>query len=248
MRHMSGCSRSVGLAALMALTASALGLSARAQAQLSDEDRARIHFQTGTSYYDQGRYHECAGQFRDSYTLSGRAHLLLNVARCHELAGELGPAADALEEYLQREPNAPDRRTIEERIAQFRSREPASDSGGGGGGGADVTLPAVLLGIGGAFVIGGVITGIVTLDMQSSLDQRCPDRVCDATLRSEAETGQALAITTDVLLGAGIVAAAVGGVLLIVALTSGDDTEEAPVQAGMACDTNGCVGVAGGRF
>ena len=223
--------------------------AAPASAQLSDQDRARVHFQTGTSYYDQGRYQDAAAQFREAFHLSGRSHVLLNVSRCLELASDFGPAAAALEEYLAAEPNAPDRRTLEVRIAQLRARAPQDPSGSAGStGGADLTAPAVFLGIGGALALGGVGTGIATLSIQSSLDSSCgADRICAAELRGDVDTGRALAITTDVLLGAGVVALGLGAVWLILALGEGDE-EPAALTPSAACALEGCIVGARGRF
>lgn len=248
MAAMSCSSRGAWVALLLA-GASAL-VAARAEAQLSDEDRARIHFQTGTSYYDQGRYLDAAQQFRDSYRLSGRAHLLLNVARCLELGERYGEAADALEEYLQAEPGAADRRTLEQRITSLRARAGPQDAEAGAtpsGDGPDLTAPAILLGIGGALALGGLGTGIATLEIQSSIEGMCTaDRVCPAELRGDADTGQALAITTDVLLGTAIVAAGIGTALLIVALGEGGEDEAVTPTA--SCGPSGCMAGARGRL
>lgn len=221
-----------------------------ASAQLSDEERARTHFQTGTSYYDQGRYEEAAQQFRESYALSQRSHILLNVARCLELAGDFGGAADALDEYLAAEPAAPDRRTIEQRSQQLRARAPAQTSSGsdsGGGGGADLTVPAILLGAGGAILAGAVATGVVTLSIQSSLEEDCDSvtRICDASRRSDVDTGQALAITTDVLFGVGGAVAAAGIVFLAIALADGGGDDP---SAAAACTGDGCFAAVRGTW
>ena len=57
-----------------------------AQAQRTDQERARDHFEAGTSYFEQRRYVEAATQFRDSYALSSHPELLLNIATSLELS------------------------------------------------------------------------------------------------------------------------------------------------------------------
>ncbi len=241
---MSGCLRAS--LALTALLVAALAPASAARAQLSDQERARLHFNTATSYYDQGRYPEAAAQFRESYQLSGRAHILLNVARCHELAGAYGPAADVLDEYLAAEPNAPDRRTVETRAAQLRARAPAASASSVGGGGPDLLGPALVMAAGGAVAAAGVVTGILTLDTQARLEAECsPARVCDPSLRGDADTGQALAIATDVLLITGGVAVGAGLAWLLVALAGGGADDPTPTAA---CGPTGCVAGARGRF
>lgn len=247
---MSDCRLRARLVFIAAVGVAMTLAAAPASAQQSDQDRARAHFQTGTSYYDQGRYQDAAAQFREAFQLSGRSHILLNVSRCLELAADFGPAAAALEEYLAAEPNAPDRRTLEVRIAQLRARAPEDQSSSAGptGGGADLTAPAVFLGIGTALLLGGVATGIATMSIQSSLESSCgADRICAAELRGDVDTGRALAITTDVLLGAGVAALGLGAVWLILALGESDQ-EPVALTPSAACALDGCIAGARGRF
>lgn len=125
----------------------------------------------------------------------------------------------------------------------------ASGSTGTGSGGGLSALPFVVMGAGAALMVGGAITGAIALSTQSSLDSRCPDRICPPGIdyQSDASTGKALAITTDVLLITGGVAIAGGLVWMIVELSSGGSSAEAaPVSA--ACGPDGCAVVAQGRF
>jgi tetratricopeptide (TPR) repeat protein len=71
-----------------------------ALAQTTDDDRARMHFQAGTSYFDQGRYAESAQQFDDAYRLSQRPRLLANASLAYERAGNLARAIERLEAFL----------------------------------------------------------------------------------------------------------------------------------------------------
>lgn len=81
----------------------------------------------------------------------------------------------------------------------------AGESGGGGGGISTVGI--IVTSVGGAMVIAGAITGVVAL----STAQSAPSDV-----GPEADQARALAITTDVLLPVGAVAAATGVVLMFV--------------------------------
>ena len=74
-RHVSFYGRSLWLVALVVV-----GTAVSAHAQ-SDDERARTHFEAGSSYYDQARYADAAREFQASYNLSPHPELLLNI--CH---------------------------------------------------------------------------------------------------------------------------------------------------------------------
>ena len=68
----------------------------------------------------------------------------------------------------------------------------------------------VALGATGLFTVGAVVTGVLALQDFNELEDKCPNNVCtDASLQDTIDRGNALAITTDVLIGlAGAAAAA----------------------------------------
>lgn len=82
------------------LVAFVLATTSLAAAQPTDDDRARGHFQAGTSYFDQGRYLESAEQFDEAFALSPRPRLLANAALAYERGGNLALAIERLEAYL----------------------------------------------------------------------------------------------------------------------------------------------------
>jgi hypothetical protein len=71
------------------------------------------------------------------------------------------------------------------------------------------TMTWVLLGTGGALLLGSAVTGLLALDRKSDLEDECPNDVCpeDYEPLKEANT---LATTTDVLLGVGLASAGAG--------------------------------------
>ncbi len=101
----------------------------------------------------------------------------------------------------------------------------------------------VMLGVGGAMVLGGAGTGIGALLVQSELDQVCAF-TCPRRFGPLQETGRALAISTDVLLIGGVVVAAFG---VVAALTLQTEVDDVPVVSA-ACDGSGCFGAIAGRF
>ncbi|MFO0682632.1 MAG: tetratricopeptide repeat protein [Sandaracinus sp.] len=121
---------------------------------------------------------------------------------------------------------------------------PPAASGGGGFGSSPVGW--IVAGVGVAAIVGGIITGAMALDAQSTLDNQCgPDRrSCPAGFESTRNTGQALGAATDGLLIGGGVLVATGVVLLFV--LDGGSSEPSPVSA--ACDGTGCAAFVSGTF
>ena len=109
--------------------ASWLLLTAGASAQVSDDERARTHFEAGRSYYEQTRYDDAAREFEEAFTLSGRSALLLNLSQAHERGLHFTEAIADIDKYLQLTPDAPDRKTLEERkqhLEELRTRVAAA--------------------------------------------------------------------------------------------------------------------------
>ncbi len=101
----------------------------------------------------------------------------------------------------------------------------------------------VVAGAGGLLAIVGAITGGVALSMEGDIATSCPNQVCpDQASLDKASTGYALALTTDILIPVGLVAAAAGIVLLFV--LPGSES----ARAGAACGPDGCFAAVRGRF
>lgn len=107
----------------IALAAAAFTSPAHAQ----DDERARLHFEAGRSHFDQGRYENALLEFRESYTLSGRAALLFNIGTTLERLARWDEAADHFEQFLAQTPDYDRRTDLESRIANLRRR--ATESG-----------------------------------------------------------------------------------------------------------------------
>jgi tetratricopeptide (TPR) repeat protein len=115
---------------------------------------------------------------------------------------------------------------------------------------SDDTVPIIsyiAMGVGASMIVGSVITGIVTTSEQSKLKDKCPNKECPANLESTKNTGETLAIVTDILLFGGIAAAGAGLALL---LWGGDDgeSEETTATTSIGCSTKGCSGSIRVRF
>ena len=109
------------LPAAALLLASAMPLSSAA-AQSGGEDRARLHFQAGASYYEAGDYEDALREFRRSYELSERPELFYNISLCYQQLDDLEQAASYLERYLAAVPDIPNRPNLERRLEHYRTR------------------------------------------------------------------------------------------------------------------------------
>jgi tetratricopeptide (TPR) repeat protein len=87
------------------------------------EQRARAHFEVGSERFDAGDYPAAAAEFRAAYELSGRPELLFNLYIAHERLGDLGPAAEYLERYLDEGTPAERETALRTRLANLRERQ-----------------------------------------------------------------------------------------------------------------------------
>jgi tetratricopeptide (TPR) repeat protein len=109
-------------------------------------------------------------------------------------------------------------------------------------------VPYILMGVGGAMIIGGVVTGAMASSKHGELEDQCPDNRCDdPSLKSVADEGKTLALVADILLFGGIAAAGTGGVLWFLN-NNQSSSEEAPVSAALSCGPRACGGRVGLRF
>ena len=239
--------RFLGMAAMTVLLGFALPSSSFAQ-EGEDDERARQLFQAGDEYYANGRYEDALAAFEEAYSMSPRPLLLFNMANAQERMGQYDEAIESLENYL---PDADDdeRARIETRLTSLRARaervrnmttvpepepEPEPEEPG-----IDLAGP-VLVGAGGAALVGGVVLALRAASARSDLDSLCIEqgerRVCSA----EAEDAEARdfrsSIAADVLFVAGAAAVGIG---LYFLLRKKDDEEptnnvEAVVAPGTA--------------
>jgi tetratricopeptide (TPR) repeat protein len=123
------------------LVAALVAHAATARADPST-DRARRHFDLGSSYFDAGRYEEAIHEFESAQAIKPRPRFFYNVARCYEHLEDWRRAVDNYRRYLAADPNAPEGddlririRTLADRAQQGGNRppprpEPLPDDGG----------------------------------------------------------------------------------------------------------------------
>lgn len=96
-------------------------------------------------------------------------------------------------------------------------------------GGVDLGLVGYIgMGVGGALLAGGAVTGVLALGASGELDDCRADVGCDGTAEESAlaDDVRGQALLTDVLIGAGVAIAATGAVLWLL------DASDAPAEAG----------------
>jgi hypothetical protein len=131
---------------------------------------------------------------------------------------------------------------ITELNARIGSQRPPGDDTGArapqpsaGGGGVSPVGP-VLLGIGGASLVAGVIIFAVAVAENDALVAMCPGGVCPTSARSRAEGVESLGLAADITLIGGAVVAATG--LALTLLLRDAPGQDSPVAVG--CGVTGC--------
>lgn len=112
--------------------------------------------------------------------------------------------------------------------------------------GLSPVIGGVVLGVGGALLVGALIEGLVANGKNSELDELCDEGLCERqphdAIVSSFETHRNVAWG---LLYAGAAVAVTGTVLLL--LSGGDESDES-ARADLSCDPQGCIGSVSGSF
>lgn len=229
-----------------------------ASAQAPDaEAELRRQFEHATELYEAQAYARAEAEFREVWRrMQGhprRAMVLVNIGRCVE--AQVGREAEALRIYEQMiaETNAlaatdeavhEARGLAEARIAELRARLAARAEGPAASGSESISpVGPIVIGLGGAMLIVGTITGGLALAQHEELLARCEGTRCPPDAAADAASIEPLAITSDVMLFGGAAVAAVGLVLLFV-LHEGN----LEPSASAACGPSGCIAVLRGSF
>lgn len=87
----------------------AIALAAPRNASAGDvEDAvAKMHFEAGRRFYQDGKYHEAAAEFTAGYELTHRSAFLLNLAQTHRRLGDVEKARSLYRTFLVAEPSSP---------------------------------------------------------------------------------------------------------------------------------------------
>jgi tetratricopeptide (TPR) repeat protein len=109
-------------------------------------------------------------------------------------------------------------------------------------------VPFVLMGVGGAMIVGGLVAGSMSSSKYSELESKCPDGMCDRSLQPLADEGQTLALVADLLIFGGIAAAGTGGVWWFLNQSGSPDESASGAHATLACGLHTCGARIAGTF
>ncbi len=258
---------------LLALWVAFLFVPAFASAQEDDDARARRHFASGESYYEEGAYEDAVREFTQAYRLSHRPALLFNLYTAEERFGRLSDAATHLEQYLREmPPDLENRGALEARLANLRARitaetsptptvptvqepavpvEPSTELAlvetepVSSNGGADLMLGGgIALGVGGAGFVTFAIAGLAAQDAYNQLNEECgSERLCTP---DDLATMNSNALIADIGLGIGIAGVGTGVVLMVLGATSGGGSTDSVAVLPMVSPTFAGLSMQGG--
>lgn len=257
-----------GFAVALTLLIGAPPVAGAQEESPAEATHARALFDEAAQHHQDGRYALAAASFQQAYDLLAelqhpRAPLILfNLgASLAEVPGRECEAKAAYTRFLQ-EADASDEqvqenlRVVQQRIRELDARvgdcssssasaddtQPDGGQGERSSGGISPVGP-IIIGVGGALLIGAAVTGGLTLAENSTFESECPDRAeCPVSAAGSLDSARTLALVTDVLwIGGAVVAAA--GLVLTLTLT---ESEDHAVTA--RCGFGGCGLSATGRF
>lgn len=225
------------LALALALPSVALAQDAAPELTPEQIDRARNHFNAGLAYYEDGRWENAAREFEESYRITRHPDVLYNVAQSYDRLDRHDEAIAAYRGYLEQQPNASDRATVERRIEELEARvaaersdpaeQPASAPSSPETESPSI-VPYVVLGVGGALAIAAGITGAMALSTHSDLEETCGGP-CPPDRQDDVDRGEALALWSTLLTAGAIVGIGLGVTLLVVG-TGSSERESARLE------------------
>jgi hypothetical protein len=106
-------------------------LAGSASADADPSQRAREHFDRGTTAYDLGRYEDAAHEYEEAYAIKSVPALLFDAAQAFRLAGDHANAVRSYRSYLRRVPGATNSALVEKLMASEQKLldQAASDAG-----------------------------------------------------------------------------------------------------------------------
>jgi hypothetical protein len=91
-------------------------------AEASDVQKAKELFGWAQKLYKQARYQEAIAKFEEAYAVRPHPVIFFNIGKCYEQLGETAKAMRAYKDYLRLAPDAPDKETVTDAIANLERR------------------------------------------------------------------------------------------------------------------------------
>jgi tetratricopeptide (TPR) repeat protein len=112
----AACGRLLGV--LLAFVLLAASATTRA-APLDDEKQARALYDRAEKSFDLGKFGDALADYQSAYEAKPLPGFLFNIAQCYRNMGKFERARFFFRRYLALEPHAPNRRRVEELIAEM---------------------------------------------------------------------------------------------------------------------------------
>jgi len=108
----------------------ALCLLLLSRAALGDtaENRARALYKQGTTAFERKDYQTAVAKYEEAYALAPRPLFLYNIGLAYRLAGKPALAVMNLKQYLEKKPDAAERREVEGYIAELEKQIAAEEA------------------------------------------------------------------------------------------------------------------------
>ncbi len=117
--------RALALASLMAgvpVSAAAAGAGDTPAVSAGDMQRAKELFGEGQKLYKAGEYIKALAKFEEAYAVRPHPAISYNIGKCYEQLGENGKAMRAFRDYLRMQPEAKDKESVLDAIANLERR------------------------------------------------------------------------------------------------------------------------------
>lgn len=87
----------------------------------ADRDKARAHFQRGTSYYNLSRFEDALKEYETAYLEHPDPVFLFNIGQCYRQLGQHDLAIRSYRNYLRTADNPPNRADVEDKIKELEA-------------------------------------------------------------------------------------------------------------------------------
>lgn len=271
---MSRCCATL-IVAISVFTYAPAAVQAQAQNESLDE-AARLTFQEGREAFVGGDYERALGLFRQAYELSQRPGLLYNIAQTLDRLRRDAEALQALRDYLEAYPDAPNRAEVEARInvldaqvsedeqreearrreEEERQRQQASSGSStpppqtDDGGGLAILHPAIFIAVGGVALVGGGLAIWAGLET-SSLNDAYTNDTNPVTVGDSYDEANSMQTLANVFIFSSIGLATTAVVLAIFtdwgAFDGGGDSSASLTPSIAVTPNGGAIGL-GGTF
>ena len=211
--------------------------------------QARQEYSDGAADYERGRYEAALAHFQRAFEISDLTPLLFNAATTLDRLFRLQEAIASYRTYLQRA-DAENIDYVRARIHRLEQRaaapnqysrepealKPIEPLPAALAPPPPSNLPPILVMAGGAAIaLSSIAPGLIALGIRNDLRERCNDGICTQADQADLDRMDRLALTSDLLVVAGV-GIAVGGLVWLLLRRKSD--AEAPVA--LSCTTDGC--------